>query len=168
MGTIKLASAVQKALFVTELSGQISDGFWENASPHDHWEIMCRATVEVDAENTGIDFYPRRRYNFANKELLEVVGDRMIWYAKTSIAFPSVNTHEFDFSDGASVYRGYSAQSLANSNPSSYWADKIKVIEVAFGMSMEEAEKIINAVEYSRKDLIKDLKAIGKIVNSRS
>lgn len=79
MGTLRVRNLAQKVLWEQELSGQISDGHWENASPHDHWEAWCDAKVVVDPENVGRDFWARREsYNFTSKDLLDVVGDRMV------------------------------------------------------------------------------------------
>lgn len=77
-GTLVVRNKAQKILFDEELSGQISDGQWENSTPHGHWEPWCDAEVVV-GENVGRTFYARRdSYNFLNKELLEIVGDRMV------------------------------------------------------------------------------------------
>lgn len=101
MNLLVVRNVAQKALFEEELQGQLSDGYWENTKPHDHWEPWCRCTVLVD-ENVGRNFdwykgkrYDRRtgrdypvsrplksNYNFANSMLLEAVGDRMLEIAR--------------------------------------------------------------------------------------
>jgi hypothetical protein len=79
MNTLNVENHAQKVLFEKELKGQLSDGHWENAGPFEHWKDWCVAEVRVDPTNAGIDFHPRRqRYNFANGELLEAVGARML------------------------------------------------------------------------------------------
>ncbi len=79
----------QAVLYEQELKGQISDGNWENASPEHHWHRMCDAQSEVstmeDGSDLGPNFSPVRRYNFADKELLEVVGDRMLEYVRCTV-----------------------------------------------------------------------------------
>lgn len=83
MGTLRVRNLAQKVLWENELSGQISDGQWENATPHNHWEPWCRATVVVDPDNVGRDFYARREsYNFSAPDLLSVVGERMVEYVR--------------------------------------------------------------------------------------
>ena len=82
MNTINFRNNIQAALFNVELSGQISDGMWENTRPHRHFEPWCRAEVNVNPDNVGVNFYaPKNNYNFSSKELLSIVGDRMIWAA---------------------------------------------------------------------------------------
>lgn len=73
----------QKLLFERELLGQISDGLWENSSPHNHWEVFDDVTVVV-GKDVGVNFTVKRSYNFADSELLEVVGDRMLEIVRES------------------------------------------------------------------------------------
>jgi hypothetical protein len=77
--TINFRNLIQVALWDEELSGQISDGWWENARPFEHYKIWCRATATVNPKNLGRNFWAdKKNYNFTNKELLEVIGDRML------------------------------------------------------------------------------------------
>jgi hypothetical protein len=69
----------QKILFDKELCGQISDGFWENASPREHWIPWCNATVVVRPEFLGRNFRAHKdNYRINSAELLDIVGDRML------------------------------------------------------------------------------------------
>jgi hypothetical protein len=89
---LDLRNRAQVVLFNEELSGQISDGVWENARPFNHW------TWVPSAENVGVSeapgfyapsltygFRPPRRYNFCNSLLIEVCGDRMIEAVEKSV-----------------------------------------------------------------------------------
>ena len=158
-GTIKVHNLAQQILLVCELQGQMSDGFWEDSSPHDHWEKPACADVVVDPENVGMDFYPLLSYNFADKELLDVVGDRMIGFVKAKIAFPHLdmeNHWDWDMSD-------FSPTAPISGE---YWEKKnARQIEM-FGMQLIDAVEKINAVEYTRTQLIKDLEALGKIFSN--
>src|SRR5476649_430202 len=75
---------IEQAAAWLELDGQISDGFWENATPHDHYKPWCNAMVRVantgePIEVLGRNFYARKdNYNFTSPELLDVVGKRML------------------------------------------------------------------------------------------
>ena len=83
MSTLAFRSNSQVALFKYELRGQISDGHWENSRPNDHYKPWCTCEVIVDPVNLGKDFYAQREsYNFSSKELLEVVGERMLYKAR--------------------------------------------------------------------------------------
>ena len=78
MGTIRVRNEAQLILLVDEMFGQFSDGHWEN-SPGDPWREWVRNEVIVDPDNVGLNFHPRKRgWGLTNKDLLEVVGDRMV------------------------------------------------------------------------------------------
>ena len=50
-GSMTFTSRTAVALWVNEICGQISDGMWENASPHNHWQFWCRLDVSVGSAN---------------------------------------------------------------------------------------------------------------------
>lgn len=82
---IVFANRIQAMLFKVEMQGQISDGHWENSMPYGHYKVASSADVAFsDNSNTHgcHGFSPQRKYNFANRDLFEVVGDRMLEMAK--------------------------------------------------------------------------------------
>lgn len=83
MKTLAFATAAQLILWNTELRGQLSDGYWENArnaGGTPHWRPWCDAKAVVDPANPGRDFFAAREaYNFTAPDLLDVVGDRMCY-----------------------------------------------------------------------------------------
>lgn len=86
MGTLNVRNRAQQLLFEGELKGQLSDGRWENSRPDNHWEPWCNATVVVNVENVGRNFYARRDgYCFTEKALLEIIGDRMLELVQAEI-----------------------------------------------------------------------------------
>lgn len=85
---LKVKNIQQKVLFNWELCGQLSDGYWENTNPNNHWEIwnQCKCLVSTDGRY-GRNFYAQRDdYNLVANELLEAVGDRMYKYAVIALA----------------------------------------------------------------------------------
>ncbi len=77
-GLIRFADKDQAFLWKDEILGQLSDGFWENATPGDHWKGWSDAEVAVGQPAGYFGFRPRRTsYGLNNSELLSVVGDRM-------------------------------------------------------------------------------------------
>lgn len=77
--TIRVNTQAQKWLLENELKGQISDGMWENTNPQNHWEAWSNAKVIVDPQNPGRNFRAvKDNYQLNSKNLLEVVGDRMV------------------------------------------------------------------------------------------
>lgn len=156
---IFLKNKEQVILFEAELKGQISDGFWENSSPHDHWEIPCSAEVLVGEPH--LTFWPSRGYKFHNKDLFEIVGDRMIEYVKIYKAFP-----QLDF-DRHHAYAHLASEGLRaraeQAGHDSYWDKVLYNIEEATGMSFENAQALVNAQEYSVKQCRSDLRQISQV-----
>lgn len=84
-GTLRFRNLAQKVLWDQELAGQISDGRWENSRPFEHWIPWCDATTVVDPDNVGRDFHVvREGYCFTEKDLLEVIGERMEEYVRVA------------------------------------------------------------------------------------
>jgi len=83
---INFSNNVQKTLWDNELTGQISDGMWENTRPYDHYRFWCRIESFVNPDNIGVAgaFYEKRNYNFVNKSLIEIIGERMCYMARLS------------------------------------------------------------------------------------
>lgn len=157
MSTIYFANAVQKTLFACELSGQISDGKWENSIPHSHWKAPCGADLAVDTANPRIvGFRPSRSYNFADVELVDIVGDRMLTYARARIMYPNLSDDTIDILDyGDHIFTsGYYGKQL----------EELAAIGVTNHAELRELNtRLATEVAYNTADLFKDLKAIGKI-----
>ena len=82
--TLNFETLEQAAIFWCELSGQISDGHWENYN-RNNWETWCDADVTVDADRpTGRDFWVSTNLNMKNKKLFDVVGPRMMFYVRAA------------------------------------------------------------------------------------
>ena len=77
-GIFTVATLSQKNLFVCEISGQLSDGAWENTKPYDHWEPWSNSEVKVGS-NVGRDF-PVKKDGYNLGSLVQYVGDRMLAY----------------------------------------------------------------------------------------
>ena len=154
---INLATRDQVVLFECELTGQISDGYWENARPADHWKKPCDADVSVTDDKPSINFYPYRKYNFAAKPLLDCVSERMRDYVLLSRAVPELsleairNFHGVWFCDSINPYYNLIiAEYRATLGVNSY---------EEFSAWIEEN---LDKNSYTLKDLKKDLKAINE------
>jgi len=81
-GVIFLPTYSAIALWDWELTGQFSDGAWENASPSDHWEFWCNLDVELGQPEVVAPGYPRKTgYGFGI--LIEYgIGDRMVKFGR--------------------------------------------------------------------------------------
>lgn len=164
MKTLTFKTVAQKILFTNELAGQISDGNWENASPHNHWEAWNECEVLV-GDNVGRNFSVRKdNYNFCNKELLGCVGDRMIKMVRVKLAFPDISDDmaerlgEYCFND--------LRESMKKEEEPGYWTKQYnKAVEAIGSENIEKFQKCVNDESlYSEKDLKNDLKEMKKII----
>jgi len=164
MATVYFETISQALIFEAELKGQISDGYWENSRPSNHYHAPCDADIKVDAENPRNEIFSSRNYNFAAKELVDCVGDRMIEYAKVAKLFPNeenIARLSFLADNFRQIERAYKGESCYTHIPKCITDYKIKLKEVKYILDN------IDGIEYNEKELRKDLKAIKKTFNKK-
>lgn len=95
-------------IFEAELSGQISDGYWENSRPYDHWKWISNVTPKIDKEKIGYDgVYHRLKYSttwlrrYVKKALKGDAGDynwtiRVFKYAKFASLFKDSDLNKLE------------------------------------------------------------------------
>ena len=161
MAKLAFRNLAQKVLFDTELSGQISDGNWENSSPRGHWKPWCSAETIIDPENLGKDFYAQREsYNFTSKDLLDVVGERMVYKVRVALAcgYDVANQTKWDVEDGK-------LRLPAATETHEYWKQKREELLKL------DVEKINAALAdeklFTRRDMMRELKDMKKIIKMR-
>lgn len=100
-GTMILPSASAAAIWEGEIAGQISDGMWENSTPHEHWVpwqylkvVVIPGVARVDAETT---YFQKTSYNL--RKLLNIgtssapdycIRDRMVRMGRMGLAIASL------------------------------------------------------------------------------
>lgn len=155
--TLNFRNTVQAALFECELSGQISDGNWENSRPYDHWKFLNDLQVGVNPENLGRNFYSvKKSYNFNDGELFKVVGDRMINIAnmaENNVPLQAIN----DFND-------YEFEDLKRKEQ--YWKNKRKEFLEYFGSWENYQSKLKGS--YDAKKVRKELKDMTEIFKTQN
>ena len=74
----------QKLLWDEEITGQLSDGKWENSS-RSNWRFFNSLKSSVDASNPRVTAttYGNCSFNFASKDLLDAIGDEMLKLGRT-------------------------------------------------------------------------------------
>lgn len=99
-GTMYLARASQVALWTHELTGQISDGQWENAGPWEHYRFWCRLNAcllpagagEARVETDHGYLCDRDAYGFSSLYFLDEetgtrpIQDRMVRLGRMGLA----------------------------------------------------------------------------------
>ena len=129
---LNFANIFQVLHWNQEMIGQISDGMWENASPNDHWRFWMNATVSVakDDSELGRNFYARKdNYLLSSKDLLEIVGDRMIFRANILYRLPKAEAEvvalfDVELPEDVENIRFY--ERLAAKYPESGYAEKLQ------------------------------------------
>lgn len=79
INVILVRTPAQKEIFEHELQGQLSDGNWENEKTDSR---LWYSEVFVSEKQAGCSFSPKYPVNFNDDFMVEVLGERMIGYAK--------------------------------------------------------------------------------------
>lgn len=159
-GILFVANLAQKVLFDCEISGQLSDGHWENSKPHDHWMPWCDAKVEIAADKraVGRTFWPRRdKYALTSPDLLSVVQGRMIGVVRLALALGYEVAEKMRFRvecDGTMEYPTTAGK---------YWDDERREIDA---IGLEKLQAALAAPTYSVADLKSDLRDLMKIMRT--
>ena len=175
MNVINFRNIYQVTLYECELKGQISDGYWENARPYDHWKIMCAAEARV-GEPLGPNFRPKRKYNFAAKDLIDVVKYRMLFQVKLKILYPSLSVQtirDIDILVDCETGEPRVKWLLERAASDSYWRKIVTTAKQNLGVTTDEklinvVEKVVEFTGYTLAELKKELKDMSLIVNRRS
>jgi len=159
-GTIYFRNLTQKILWDNEMSGQISDGHWENSSGNS-WVFWTSLNTDIDANNPRVDanMAPERtNFNLSSKDLLDNVGDRMIAMAKMSKI-----TKDEKVINAAEYLGGYVKTeedfNKIKSDESNYSSKYLKII------NNDLFNKWLN-VPYTRTNLIADLNDMKDIMKT--
>lgn len=162
MHKLVFKTPVQAILFEHELKGQLSDGHWENSRPHNHWEAPCRAVVSWSATGPwGREwYYQDRKYNFANKDLLDVVGMRMVRLARVVLGV------SYEVAEEASAMDAFNLDGSLEGRPPT-WFDSRRREQFAT-LPLESIQKALEDESlYSMRDLRRDLKEMKNIFESQ-
>jgi len=178
---LRVTTMEQKIIFLCEMQGQISDGFWENATPYNHYKQWCSIKwdeVVVDIvrcsdcaylhpclRDEGISSndeacdefapalpYGKSNYNFANRDLLEVVGERLLFklnlYKKYGkVVEAALRSHAIP--DSLADFNSWKRST------DTYFIKRLGMLEAA-GVTEEMLKEVTENPEYTMKDLRKD------------
>ena len=163
--TLTVKSLAQRVLLENELLGQISDGMWENATPHNHYKAWnCEVVV---GEHLGRNFWAcKDNYDFASKTLRDIVGGRMMVAVRLAKAYGigNVSTLAYLFDDdkytGMPSYQG------------KYWDGVREKITAIISREQLTPEIVAQVGQdeslYNSKQLLADLKELKTIVKIRN
>lgn len=151
---------VEQAAIWLELDGQLSDGMWENTRPLDHWKPWCDARVVV-GKNVGRNFSARKdNYNFSSKELLDVVGKRMLGVVRIArgvgLKAADILEHAVDCDSGRIDW-------------SAGWNGKNLITKLeAIGVTTDSVDLALANDSYGMSDMRRDLNDLKAIIKERN
>ena len=155
IGTIKFPNVACLALWNNELTGQFSDGMWENSAPRGHWQFWSRleasvATQGEDCKVTASTYCDKNSYGLTR--LLEYVGDRMVALGRLAKAAATL-------SSAPSI--GYEQRIAAENMPNNYECFLHLADARTRSAVSDELAAAFYATTYTERDLRKDLKLIA-------
>jgi hypothetical protein len=162
-GKIILPSAEAFALWRYEITGQLSDGHWENASPQNHWEFWCDLIPDFsEDEQPRVELFsahkPVTKNTYALHDLAELLEERMLRLGRLARALPNTMKYVTFVNDVKDNIDG--------------------IIQPNFALHLTKAkngEKVIfstpqaamyYATKYSKRDLKKDLRKISALMKT--
>lgn len=165
MKNLRFRNTIQVALWECEISGQISDGLWENARPMNHWIPWCDADVTVaeSDDSVGRDFYARKdNYDFNSSKLVNVVGDRMILYARLALARFAID----DIQLLGSCFRDWDGEYTGPPSYDGSYYDRVRDCVEQIGED-QIREAVASNQDFDRRALRRELKDMKTIVRTR-
>lgn len=164
-----VANMAQKILFLCEMKGQISDGQWENA-PGDHWKVWSGlkwSDVGIGS-NIGRKFAATRDgYNFANKELVDIVGERMLFYVNIYKNFPEKTEKLLEVYSGLpdsyeQVENIFNLKYAKDKNDPNDWYVKELKFYTDAGFTLADFKTVEENKLYTEKEMLADLSCLKK------
>jgi len=146
----------------------LSDGAWENSTPHNHWLFWCHLDTEVGSDwafkfNRNVGYQERRPVKKSAYNLLTLVDSEVVDLSYRMRAYYVDGLLGINLGPDAEYLIGGSLDLLreyAKGTHGEYWQKLINKIEA---VSEEKREQFKVAYEgYTRDDLIKDLRLIKK------
>jgi hypothetical protein len=169
-GTLTFRTDIQAALFEHEIKGQLSDGNWENAKPNNHWKPWCDCKVLVDrVGRVGRTFNVRKdNYALTSRELLSVIGGRMIGYARLALAYGYEAVAEFECLVDCDGWVGVPTNE--NHAGNTYWSDKRAAITASLakrGLTLLDVRGVVTSPSsYTMDNLLRDLREMKKVMRT--
>lgn len=178
MAKLYVENMEQKIIYLSEMSGQISDGMWENARPYDHykfWSDIEFDDVIINPSKLGYiremgDFRViKDNYNFANKSLLDIVGDRIVTRINIYkfFGYPVVKMLCSDTLSSLETSEDFLRieQMIESGHASKYYIEQLNIAKKT-GLTYDVMKEMEDKPRYTRKDLVKDCKRLNIMVRT--
>ncbi|MCR4286208.1 MAG: hypothetical protein NUW00_04915 [Candidatus Kaiserbacteria bacterium] len=158
-GTMMLTTYAAVTLFECEIKGQMSDGNWENATPHDHWKFWCSLDTVLGAQNRidiapGYSIFDCKRVSYGLTRLIKFIGARMIAQGRLATAL----------NRRLSCHEGWACANMPADLVS--WRQQTVNNEKSAMTITDEMALAYYSTVYLEKDLKEDLKHISCAIKS--
>ncbi len=167
MKKLVVGNIEQKVILFGEMEGQISDGMWENSRPNDHWEVWMLKWDEIEVgPEPGRNFDAHKcNYNFADRELLDVVGPRLLNLVRLARLFPGVvlpiiESDHWIIPESVADYNYKASRADRADAGDGWWVSNYAVI-VAAGITRDMMVAAETDTTYTMTDLRRDCKALS-------
>lgn len=151
-GVIFLPTRSAMDLWTSEITGQLSDGYWENAKPSDHWHFWSNLVPRLGDPAVMANGHPvKDSYNLMS--LIDVVGDRMLSVGRAAVSGADISR------DAAEYMPGSFEEFVRRTKDGGYHAQHLKTVT-------PEAAKKFYATPYGGKDLRRDLSLIKQAMKN--
>lgn len=162
---ILFETVTQQALWDHEITGQLSDGAWENAMPHDHWRewVDLESGVASDKQIPGVhtSYMPRKQgYN-----LMCLVDGKIVDLSKRMIAYAVASA--LGWPKRMARYSEY-IPTDKDMSFDEFWKETYDFaregLEGLDEPMYDTFRSVVKSGMYDRKSVIRDLKAIKGIM----
>jgi hypothetical protein len=155
---IQLPTNSQRALWMHEISGQLSDGMWENARPFDHWKFWCELEVISGAPHVFSNGHCKKTgYNLTS--LLEYVGDRMVKLGRLAMCTDDIEHIRYAAEYMPETFTEWLVCKMTGKWPHDYVRDAMYLIT-------EDVARKYYTATYTEKHLRADLKVIKQAMKT--
>lgn len=177
-GTITLRTTSQVALWNNCITGQLSDGYWENARPLDHWrfwinlEVRLGTEAKVEAQNP----YAVRKTNYNLFAPKEFILEDMLQIGRMGCAGATDNTCRAALYMPATFEEfltkkengGFACLYIANDGQGASECLALACQYIAKCMEgvSHDLARAYYATEYTERDLNRDLKSIKEVMKT--
>ena len=163
-GTIAFASDVQATLWDACITGQLSDGYWENSRPHDHWHFWCGLQLVTGSPGVVAAPYERcLKNNYNLKAIKEFVLDDLLKTGRMAIAANSVLTYELGC---AARYMPPTLEEFLTKKEKGGFAWQYEYVAKYMESVSVDLARAYYAAKYTVRDLNKDLTAIKEVMKT--
>jgi hypothetical protein len=158
------------AIWEHEISGQLSDGAWENSTPHEHWKFWGHLETGVNEDGQfrfikgTVHDYPKKKsgYNLStliDEDFVDLSPRMRAYYIDAELELGLGRDAEYFLNRDGEALTPDQIRADLRAFQNDYWLEKLKRFEdVGLDIAASAMQKGFDT--YTKKDLAKDLREI--------